>query len=318
MRTIRSRDLLDLFVVGLLLPIAWFFSPLYWEKVARVMAHLHVFLMGHHFMYLNIPLKKIGLEWDSRQLEINFRKENYFELLYILRNYKNTSLEPKIKVVGLNQLDQALNRKEGAVLWIANFVHSEVIVHKGLHAAGLKVHFLSDLTHGFQSPTKFGVYFLNPIKVNIENKFLAFRHVMRPGSRGEAIRNLISSLRGNGIISIMAIHNGRRVGSAKFLNGKLNLAKGAPNIALNNDSPIFPVFAIRKSNENFEVVVGPQLEVSEAEFNQAEEKLIIQFANCLEKYVLKYPEQWRGWFGGHSSWNFEQKESCRTDYPMTI
>jgi len=213
------------------------------------------------------------------------------------------SQDTNIILTGEHHLKEALEQGSGAVLWLASLVHSELIIHKCLYWADLPAHFLSSREHGFQSPTKFGQSFLNPIKSRMETRYLSERHVMSEGKVGEAIRAMIDQLHDNGIISIMAVNTGRRVGKTELLGGSLCLAKGAPNIAITNHAPLLPLFAVRKNNGNFEVNIKPPLKIISSDVEKAEQEMIDQFGNYLEDYLKEYPEHWRGWFGQGTLWH---------------
>lgn len=299
MRLIRSRDLADLALLLALFPSAWLLPERHWRRWTRFLGLVHVRLLGPRGAQLQSLLEEnFGL--SPLDLEIEFRDYNYRELLAYLREHSPSRWKPEIEVFGQCHIDAGLERGKGVVLWVSPFLHSDLVSKKGLHDAGYRVNHLSELGHG-GSDTRFGIRYLNPIKTKIEERYCQ-RIVMGSGGKGPAMRKLISCLKGNQIVSVTALQKGRRVVERPFLGGVLRLATGGPSIASTNGASLLPVFAVITDNGSHQVYIEPPL-TSEAERPEdAEEDLVTQYVEVLERYVRKHPAAWRGWLGSSNYW----------------
>ncbi len=201
---------------------------------------------------------------------------------------------PVIHSEGLDNLAAALEREAGAILWISDFIYRPLVVPLALRQAGFRrpVH-LSRPEHGF-SVSPFGVRFLNPLWVAVENRFLSERVVIGNNEAGEALRTLRDRLARNEIVSITVAETGRRTMDAKFLGGTLRVATGPAHLARTTGAPLLPVFAVRNEQGTYEVTIGQALPVdddAEPPYSTA----IRAYAAMLEPFVRRHPDQWSGW-----------------------
>ena len=301
-RSIRLRDFVDLALVTGLLPISWLTPERSWPSITQLLARLHVRLGRANPSHLAEPLTGHFDRLSPAELELGFRRENFMELLELLREYRPGGWRPEIRVHGAEHLDEALASGSRIVLWVWPAAHNDLVTKKGLHEHGYAVAHLSHFTHGF-SDTRFGLLVLNRIKTVVEDRYLRERCQMRPEGAGPAIRRLIVILNEPGIVSITALHTGRKTSQHSFFGGELKLANGAPNVALSNGAVLIPVFTLRTGPGRFEVHVETPLEAGDAAVMPAQEEALAErYAEIMERYVRRAPEVWRGWFGSARYW----------------
>jgi lauroyl/myristoyl acyltransferase len=224
--------------------------------------------------------------WQDRSLEMAL------QILALQR--PGRFWRPRIEVSGFENLAAALRRGSGAILWISDFVYRPLIVPLAVRQAGFRspVH-LSRPEHGF-SVSPFGVRFLNPLWVAVENMFLSERVVIEKDDASAALKTLRERLAANQIVSITVAETGRRTLDAKFLHGTLRVASGPVHLARTTGAPLLPIFAVRNAAGAYNVSIGPALPVDDRA-DPPYSTAIRAYAAQLEPFVRKYPDQWNGW-----------------------
>jgi hypothetical protein len=224
--------------------------------------------------------------WQARSLEMT---------LHILALQRPGRFwRPGIEVSGFENLAAALRRGSGAILWISDFVYRPLIVPLAVGQAGFRspVH-LSRPEHGF-SVSPFGIRFLNPRWVAVENRFLSERIVIEKDDASAALKTLRARLAANQIVSITVAETGRRTLDTKFLHGTLRLATGPLHLARSTGAPLLPIFAVQNEAGAYKVSIGPALPVDDR-VDPPYSTAIRAYAAQLEPLVRKYPDQWNGW-----------------------
>lgn len=299
-RLLRIRDVFDLLMIATLGPIAWFLPPGTWITVTRILALVHVGLLGER---ANDSLEALAPEVvhrSARELEVGFRQHCHWELLEILREHAPWGWKVSIGVTGAHHIDQGLERGHGVILWFCPFTHADIVFKRGLHQRGYEIVHLSHYTHGF-SDTRFGVKVLNPIKTGVERRYLKERVLIGRDRSKPAVERLKAHLKTNGLVSITAIQSGRRRGERPFLGGRLQLAKGAPSMAFETGAPLLPVFVV-PGGEGYVVCIEAPLVARSPVKEEAEEELLSAYVPLLERYVRAHPDLWRGWLGTPNYW----------------
>lgn len=302
MKAIKLRDIMQLIYLSALLPFAWFMPTRHWATLTRFLGNAHLNMFGESGAHLHQLAPQL-LDMNPSELEVAFRQHNHWELLENLREYAPWGWNPHIDVLGQEHIIKALNKGKGVILWFCPFAHADLVFKKGLHQAGYAITHLSSFTHGF-SDTRFGAKILNPIKTKIESRYLKERCLISSHGSGPAIRRLISRLEANEVVSITAIHSGRRYGESQFLGGRIRLAKGAPNLALTTGAALLPVFIVPTA-KGYAVKIEPNLVTQNTQVHDAEEEIISAYTPLLEHYVLAHPGLWRGWWPPFNLWRME-------------
>jgi len=224
-------------------------------------------------------------------------RSGYFEeFLSVLRCYRPWDRTPRCVLEGGEHLKAALEGGRGAVLWIGDFQFYSLVSKVALYQAGFPTVHLSHPTHGF-SKTRFGIAVLNPIKKRAEDAYLNARASMAFDGPTAALRTLQRRLRKNGIVSLTARAEGQAPVSVRFLDGEIDLATGAPDVAFVGRAPLLPVHTVYLEDGTFRVTVAPPIEADRSAGRRAfSEAAASAYASSLEPVVLSHPHQWRAWF----------------------
>jgi lauroyl/myristoyl acyltransferase len=219
--------------------------------------------------------------------------EGIFTFFQVLKCYRFDGWQPAVRIAGFEHAAVALAAGKGAVLWVTHAFHGHLGSKVGFRRAGLDVVHLSTPAHGF-SASKFGVRYLNPIQTRIEDRYIGERVLLPLSGQNAALQTLVKRLKANNVVSITAQRGTGRTVEARFLDGTLPLAAGAPSLAHMTGATLLPVFAFRADDGAVEVTVEPAIEVSGPR-DAAVARAVQEFAARSEPHVLRYPGQWLSW-----------------------
>ncbi len=217
--------------------------------------------------------------------------------LQVLRSRSSGGWKATLQLDGAANLDAALAAGKGAVLWVAHFCFNALATKKALCAAGFRVWHLSRPEHGF-SKSALGIALFNGIRTGAEGKQLAGRIVYdrdRPAAAGVAAMRV---LRQNGVLTITAGDwEGQRIVAIDLCGGTLDLAIGAPRLARLGGAALLPVFTVRgEDQDTIRVIIEPALEIPPGgDADGALQYAAQGFGRLLERYVMRYPTEWRDW-----------------------
>jgi lauroyl/myristoyl acyltransferase len=219
----------------------------------------------------------------------------FFQVLKCYRpsGWKLGGWVPPVRISGFEHVRAALASGRGAVLWVSHAFHGHLGSKVGFHRAGLEVVHLSTPAHGF-SATRFGVRYLNRIQTRIEDRFIAERVMLPLQGQNAALQTLAKRLKANKVVSITGQRGTGRTVEARFLDGMLPLAPGAPSLAYMTGAKLLPVFAFRAADGVVEVTAEPEIAL-EGSREDAVARAVQDFATRSEPYVLRYPGQWLSW-----------------------
>ncbi len=223
--------------------------------------------------------------WQDRVLELTMH-------ILALRR-PGRAWRPSVRLAGRENLDAALCRGAGAILWMSGFIYSPLILQRTLQEAGFEQTLLSRPEHGF-SVSPFGVRFLNPLWQAVENRYLAERVVIENNDAGPALKILRDRLARNGVILIAAAETGRRTLDPEFLRGRLRVASGPLHLARTSGAPILPTTALRNEDGSYQVLIGQALDTADST-EPLYAAAARAYAEGIEPFVRRYPDQWNGW-----------------------
>jgi lauroyl/myristoyl acyltransferase len=229
----------------------------------------------------------------ARTILCDMGAEGIFTFFQVLKCYRPDGWEPAVRIAGFEQVHAALAAGRGAVLWVSHAFHGHLGAKVGFHRAGLQVVHLSTPAHGF-SPTKFGVRYLNRMQTRIEDRYIAERVMLPLQGQNAALQTLVKRLKANKAVSITGQRGTGRTVEARFLDGTLPLAPGAPSLAQMTGAKLLPVFAFRASDGAVEVTVEPEIAMTGSK-GDAVAHAVQEFAARSEAYALRYPGQWLSW-----------------------
>ena len=215
--------------------------------------------------------------------------------LQIIRNNLPGNWRPNIDVKGVEHLKTALNNGKGAILWDSHFYGASLVTKMGLHRLGYQLYHLSREEHGFSS-TRFGIRFVNPMRINGENRYLAERIVISDQNPGRALEQLAEKLAENKIINITVRSEANRPINVPFFNGTVNIAPGAPVLAWNTNATLIPIFTTKIDAGHYCVRLDTPINTKDfLSRNDAVTAAANEYVRRLETIVLQVPEQWIEW-----------------------
>jgi lauroyl/myristoyl acyltransferase len=231
----------DLAVLAKLPPaalVAWLLPPRRWDGIAAVASGTG-------------SQQRAGGDATARSDEAALRANRLVAQLQYLRSYRSEGWAEELRVEGQEHLRAALAAGKGAILWVMPFVFAPLVAKRSLAAAGVGIHHVSRVGHGF-SPTLLGRRVLNPIWTRVERRYLAERIVLPlEGVTPAATRHLVDLLHGNRVISITLGGNGAQIAHVPGFGRTLRVATGAPNLALRHGAALLPVSSVRTAPGRF-------------------------------------------------------------------
>jgi lauroyl/myristoyl acyltransferase len=233
---------------------------------------------------------------DAKRISTTLTARIHHARMQVLRCHRFGTWKPEVKLIGGEHVERALSAGRGAVLWVAQFVYSDLMTKVACHQRGLLATHLSRREHPI-SATRLGAKLLNPIWTSIESRYIAERVVMAPGQTAAALRELVRRVRANQLISITATAaSGQQTYCVPFLNGTLRVAGGAPSLAQRSGAALLPVFTILDADGAFVTTIDPPISGPDGlDAEAAIQHLVTQWVARLETYVLHWPDQY-AWY----------------------
>ena len=219
----------------------------------------------------------------------------YEERFHYLRAWRLDGWEPAIDIRGGDEVQVALGKGRGIILWAGNFSFNDLIAKMAWRRLGLAVRHFSRPIHGFSS-TRFGVRYLNAVRRGVEDRYLGERLMAEEHETQTTLRRLRETLKANGAISITVGDKGRHTTSANFLDGHITLATGPLAMGCTTGAAVLPVSTLRLAPSKFEVAIGRPIEIPEgADGNPNYSAAVQAYSDWVTPFVLRDPGQWRGW-----------------------
>jgi lauroyl/myristoyl acyltransferase len=247
-----------------------------------------------------ISQRRYLLHWigeDDLGLSMDELLESYFahrrlSKLQAFRCRHPSGWHPETGIEGHAFLQEAIGHGRGAILWVAPFVYGPLLTKMALHRAGYACSHLSRYSHGF-SQSLLGARLLNPVRADVEKRFLKERVVIGPdGSVHAAVRRLTARLRANGVVSVSVGARGMKPVEVPFMKGSMLLAPGPIGLARQTGAPLLPVFTVRVRDGEYITRIGAPLVLStELEREHVSLDVAARFARILEVEVRRHPDQ---------------------------
>jgi lauroyl/myristoyl acyltransferase len=293
------HDLRYLFYLPLAALVAWFVPDHRWDdlcrRIVRIGASVHI---GHAARRLDAISRMVegcpGIA-DPREFVPALTANSHRARLHILRCYRRPPWTPELTLVGGEYVGAALAAGRGVILWIAPFVFSDLLTKMAFHRAGFAVAHLSRRGHGF-SETRFGSRMLNPIWTTIEDRYQTGRLMISADNPAGALRELVTRVRRNQIVSVTVGNQGQRASALPFFNGTIPLAGAIAALALRTQATLLPVFTVRQADGRFVTTIEPPLtSSSDPAAGERMQQLLRQESRLLESWVRRYPDQFIVW-----------------------
>ncbi|MER8372036.1 hypothetical protein [Mesorhizobium sp. M1406] len=242
LRRFSNRDLreslLSVFylMVAAALPVRWW-APIC-GRVSRFRLKRH---MRKEFpAYAAATRAVLGEDIDARQLFEGLLAARHRRRLQLAAHLVAGRWSPTIRLEGLDGLQSALQRGHGAILWCDQFIAQTIIGKRALYEAGIEAHQVSVNTHGI-SESAFGLRFLNPPLVNVENRFLKSRIAFDRDDAYQVTIRIQKILKQNGVVTMTnTVHAGSTFTEAAMgETGWTHLASAPANFAARGRTALF-------------------------------------------------------------------------------
>ena len=158
-----------------------------------------------------------------------------------------------------------------------------------LYNGGYQAIQLSRPGHGF-SISNFGIRFLNPFWIRVEDRFIGERVLIIGKTAAQAIAVLRTRLAANETVLITVVPLAHKLVQVPFFRAHLTIPTGPIRLARAAGAALLPVFATAEDNGAFEVSIEEPLS------GQAgDDDIAAAYVKRLEPFVRSHPDQWRGW-----------------------
>ncbi len=276
---------------------AWFLPERAWPALGRLLSPMAIGDLTKDAAATAAMIRKtLGTrlaDLPADRILRDMGAEGIFTFFQVLKCHRFDRWEPPVRTAGFEHVHAALEAGRGAVLWVSHGFHGHLGSKIGFRRAGLDVVHLSTPAHGF-SATKFGVRYLNRMQTRIEDRYIRERVLLPLQGQNAALQTLAKRLKANQVVSITGQKGTGRTVDAKFLDGTLPLAPGAPSLARMTGAKLLPVFAFRAADGVVEVTVEPEIALDGSR-DEAVSAAVQDFARCSEPHVLRHPGQWLSW-----------------------
>jgi lauroyl/myristoyl acyltransferase len=232
----------------------------------------------------------------SRRLAVrSFAARSYEQYMQYLAVYRPGGWKPRFNYHGREHIDAALAAGRGAIIWNSELIGASLMTKMALHHAGYRVTHLSRPDHG-AGMMPFRVGWFAPIVTRAETRFLRERLVIQDDKPEPAMRQLLSRLKQNAVVSIAVGTQGRQVVRAPILGGYMKIATGPANLSRLSQAPLLPVFTIRRASDEFDVYIeAPLVLRADLPREAALLALATDYTALLESYVKRFPDVWANW-----------------------
>ena len=285
---INSGDFQILLLLPLFLVLAVFVPESGWFRVCNFLAR---FVMPG-------PIGRRTSLWEGSDVQ-DLNKARALQLEHYVQVVKErlTGWRARVTLEGGDHLVRARDAQEGAVLWVAHFCFNALASKMALQAHGNRVHHISRPEHGF-SKSRFGMKFLNPIRIGAEARYLASRIVIDRKNPALAMHTALRALKNGDFVSITAgAWEGQLMSDVAIDGRSLELSTGAPRLAALARCPVMPVFVVRDEVTcEIRVIIEAPLTIDPALTRDLMiQSVAAQFAELHQKYISRHPHQWRDW-----------------------
>jgi len=234
-----------------------------------------------------------GQEKSRQEIEkiarecFSFMAKSAVELMFLMDRPK--LLKKRVRIVGRDNLDNALSKGKGVILVSAHFGNFPLLLAR-LVLDGYKV-------AGIMRPMR---------DSRVEKIFLEKRRRFKINTiysqpRATCVNNTIEALRNNELVFIPLDQNFGTAGVfVDFFHKKAATATGPVVFAQRTQAAILPCFIIRQKDDTHKIILESSLGLLTGK--TAEETIVIniqRLTDIIESYIRKYPAEW-GWV--HRRW----------------
>ncbi len=236
----------------------------------------------------NIPFDEKILHTYVKRTYRNFGI--YMVEFFQIPKWNEKLVKEKVRVIGIDNLDRALSKSKGAIVITAHLGNWEL--------AGIVTSLLG--------------YNLSAVALPFRSDRIATIFIKRRRTKGVNViltgsnpKEYIKALKKNSVIAIL----GDRIFTEKgipinFMGKQTYLPRGPATLALRLNAPYLPGFLLREKKGRYALVFDKEIEIPDTEDYQEKIRVLVErSARILEKFIIKYPDQWLNF---SRMWNGEQ------------
>ncbi|PTE07811.1 hypothetical protein [Mesorhizobium helmanticense] len=242
LRRFSNKDFRESLLFGFYLGVAAILPVAWWAPICRSVSGLRLkrHMRKDFSRYAAATQAVLGKGIDAKKLFRALLAANHRRRLLLAVHVVRPRWSPTIRLEGLEGLQAALKRGRGAIIWCDQFTAQTIIGKRALHEAGVETHQVSVDFHGI-SDTTFGLRFLNPPMVAVENRFLKSRVVFERSDAYQVTIRMQKILKDNGVVLMTNnIHAGSTFAEAGMgESGWTHLASAPANFAARGGTALF-------------------------------------------------------------------------------
>ncbi|MGX5827667.1 hypothetical protein [Mesorhizobium sp. 43Arga] len=305
-RRFSNQDLRESLLAAFYLAVAAS-APLRWwapicDRMSRLRLKRH---MRKQFpAYAAATRAVLGASIDARTLFEALLAARHRRRLQLAAHLAGFRWSPIIRLEGQEGLRAALLRGHGAIVWCDQFTSQTVLGKRALYEAGIEAHQVSVNSHGV-SESMFGLRFLNPPLIKVENRYLKSRIVFERDDAYQVTIRIQKILKRNGVVLMTnTIHAGSTFAEVAIgQSGWTHLASAPANFAARGKAALFAMSTFETVPfREYRAVISPELLPAEPKIGRDGAKdmvlqaryILLKRDRLLEALKL-FPEQMLIW-----------------------
>lgn len=269
LRRFSNKDFREGLLFGFYLGVAAILPVVWWTPICRFVSGLRLkrHMRKDFSRYAAATQAVLGKGIDAKKLFRSLLAANHRRRLLLAVHVVRPRWSPRIRLEGIEGLQAALKRGRGAIIWCDQFTAQTIIGKRALHEAGVETHQVSVDFHGI-SDTTFGLRFLNPPLVTVENRFLKSRVVFERSDAYQVTIRMQKILKDNGVVLMTNnIHAGSTFAEAGMgQSGWTHLASAPANFAARGGTALFAMSTFETVPfREYRAVISPELRPTSAQ-----------------------------------------------------
>ncbi|MCM8822350.1 MAG: lysophospholipid acyltransferase family protein [Candidatus Omnitrophica bacterium] len=270
---IHLPDWLAYFIGDIMARLKYWFSPVLRKIITENIKQVLLYKQKID----NIEFNEKILKKTVKEVYKNFGI--YMVEFFQIPKWDKKLVEEKVELVNLHYLDRALSRSKGAVVLTAHLGNWEL--------AGVVTSLIG--------------YNLSAVALPFKNEKIALIFIRRRRSKGINViltganpKEYLRAFKNNHVIAILGDRLFTEKGiNVKFMGRETYLPRGPAALAARSGAVYLAGFLIRKKKGKYMLVFDKPMEVDGSMEQQDQvQSFVEQGARYLEKYILKYPDQW--------------------------
>ena len=247
-RLVDLNDLFQTLVIASSVLIVRTVPPFRWQGIARNLAALALRVRpgrtrkGVAKLDRFVPDGHLNHE-TNRQLLLRITASHLEEVFLLAKLRQDRAFRPAIKTEGKDAVASAVGQGRGVLLWTAPQVFTPLLVRMLAHDEGWPINHLRLWAHG-PSSTRYARRFLNHTQLRAENQYANHIVISKAGPM-PAVLEVSRRLREGQVVQFHGVSNSGNPVSVPLFQGRMDLAAGAPRIALQCGAALLAVAATR-------------------------------------------------------------------------